>query len=240
MHHQINNIFIEPISQMYNCDLQHIHLNPPIPLGHFYETLPKFGVTDRNSPLVKYFYTQWDKTNEYKILYTKFLVETLPKLFPTESHFICQKTPNIRIHIPNQTNIGILESDPHQNVIGLHKDSDFGHPSEEWNVIIPLTPMFKTNSIFYEETQSSELPFDQWKPVTVSKTQLWIGHLNSLRHFNKINKTGVSRVSLDIRVIPGSKYVSSDSKVSVTSKKKFTVGEYYMRLDIEEQTSGLR
>lgn len=35
MHHQINNIFIDPISQMYNCDLQHIHVDPPRPSRSF-------------------------------------------------------------------------------------------------------------------------------------------------------------------------------------------------------------
>lgn len=50
----------------------------------------------------------------------------------------------------------------------------------------------------------------------------------SRRHHNKRNTTGVSRVSLDFRVIPMSRYdYSRDAEPKTSREHRFTIGEYF-------------
>ena len=49
---------------------------------------------------------------------------------------------------------------------------------------------------------------------------------DSLLHGNKLNDTGVSRVSVDFRVLPVSKY-EENNKVSITNKTKMIIGDYW-------------
>ena len=59
--------------------------------------------------------------------------------------------------------------------------------------------------------------------------KFYMGNLNQCRHYNRVNKTGASRVSFDIRIIPGSKYEEIES-YSVSKNIKFTIGNYYMKI----------
>jgi hypothetical protein len=86
--------------------------------------------------------------------------------------------------------------------------------------------MFDTNSVYYEDKIGSNTPYDEYPIVTLSKDHYFRGRLNQLKHYNRVNKTGQTRVSLDIRVIPYSEYKEKDV-CSVSSRKKFVVGEYY-------------
>ena len=61
----------------------------------------------------------------------------------------------------------------------------------------------------------------------VKKDHFFQGYLNKCLHYNKINKTDITRVSFDFRIIPFSKYKDTD-KLSATNKTKFILGEYYM------------
>ena len=44
-----------------------------------------------------------------------------------------------------------------------------------------------------------------------------------------INKTNMTRISFDIRIIPFSKYIENN-KDSKTNKKKLIIGEYFIKL----------
>ena len=54
---------------------------------------------------------------------------------------------------------------------------------------------------------------------------------NKCIHGNKINKTGKTRVDFDFRIILLSKYDADFSKSSVSAGKKFTIGEYYEKIE---------
>jgi len=136
-------------------------------------------------------------------------------LFPNETKILVQKTPNIRFHLPNCSNIGRRASDPTSNIIGMHSDNEFGHPSEEINIIIPITEMYNSNSIFYQ----SETGFTDLK---LNRNEFTLLKLNKLKHYNCINYTIITRVSFDARVIPYSKYNKSIENL------KFVPGDYYM------------
>ena len=196
----------------------------------YYHMIPEFGKNDRKSVFVKKFLNVFDK--EYTLLnaYIQFLLKEIKPLFPEEDTILVQKTPNVRIHIPGNTNIGTRESDPNESIIGIHCDSEFNHPKGEVNIVLPLTDMFESNGIYFEPEPVSDIDPMNYPPMKMNKGQFFIGHLNVMKHYNKINKTGKTRVSLDFRVLPLSKYVASNHKRSATGKNKFLAGDYYMML----------
>ena len=186
-----------------------------------------FGKTDRKSPFVKYFYELIDI--DYTILYEylRFIKKNIKPLYPKEQYLVIQKTPNIRFHLPGYSNIGSRETDKSNDIIGVHYDGEFGHPDKEINVILPITEMFDTNSIYYESEPNSNLDYDKYNNLRLKENEFFMGYFNKCNHYNKINKTNITRVSLDFRIIPYSKY-KDNNKISATSKIKFEIGEYYM------------
>ncbi len=186
-----------------------------------------FGKTDRKSIFVQYFYELFDK--DYTILYEylNFIKKYVKPLYPNEEYLVIQKTPNIRFHLPGYSNIGSRDTDKSKDFIGVHYDGEFGHPDTEINVILPITKMFDTNSIYYEPEPNSNLNYNEYNCLKLKENEFFTGYFNKCNHYNKINKTNVTRVSLDFRIIPYSKYKNNNTK-SATSKTKFEIGQYYM------------
>ena len=186
-----------------------------------------FGMNDRNSIFVKTFYHFFDTDYSFLKLYLNFITNNIKPLFPKEEYILVQKTPNIRFHLPGYSNIGKIESDPYEWVIGLHKDENFNHPKEEWNFILPITKMYDTNSIYYEEIPNSKQSVEEYKSFNLNKNEFYKTKLNSCYHYNKINSTSDTRVSFDFRVVPGSTF-TNNNLTSATSNIKFVPGKYYM------------
>lgn len=225
--------FVEKLRRLYDVtNLQQLHLNVPKSkeCESYYAVAPIFGRNDRKSPFVTAFIKSWDSDESWKTMYESFLTTNIaPTHYPNESSLIYQTTPNIRIHVPGCTNIGRRDSDPSDDVIGLHSDSEFNHPSQETNFIVALTDMYETNSIYFEPEPDSGLPPDGYTALTLKACSSCSLYLNKCKHFNRLNQTGNTRVSFDFRVIPGSKFNPSDLK-SATSNTKFSVGQYYSEL----------
>lgn len=56
-------------------------------------------------------------------------------------------------------------------------------------------------------------------------------YFNQCRHFSKLNTTNKTRLSLDFRIIPGSKWHLVDNdKESMFHNVKFRIGKYYKTL----------
>ena len=89
--------------------------------------------------------------------------------------------------------------------------------------------MFDTNTLYYEKYPNSNIEYDNYENLKLLKNNYWIGYLNQCKHYNKINNTGKTRISMDFRIIPYSKYKESNN-LSTTSKSKFMVGDYYIIL----------
>ena len=134
--------------------------------------------------------------------------------------------PNLRISFPNLTAIGKHKHD-NDDVIGIHKDSDFGHHEDEINFIIPITDMFETNSLYYEPCIHSNVSTDDFLNLKLNTNEYFIGKFNKLLHFNKINKTGYTRMSLDFRIIPYENYMKN---INYFENTKFELGKYYIVL----------
>ena len=213
-------------------DLEHVHtLLQGNDLSNddknYYKEIPIFGQTDRKSVFVKDFYRFIDTDYTFLSKYIDFLKEVIKPLFIGENKLVVQKTPNIRFHLPGCSNIGKRTTDQYKDIIGLHYDGEFGHPEEELNIVLPITNMFDTNSIYYETYPNSMTDVYTYPSMHLNKNMFFMGYLNQCKHYNKINNTEQTRVSLDFRIIPYSKFKKSEN-ISATASIHFNLGNYYM------------
>ena len=232
------NKIIKKIYELnFNCtiELEYIHnlLNTNLISDkdkEYYLNMPYFGVNDRESIFIKIFHKYYDSCDEFINLYKDFILNFIkPEYYPDEEFIVVQKTPNIRFHLPNCTNIGKRDTDPNDTVIGLHYDNEFNHDENEINLILPITNMYDTNSIYFEPHENSNLPYEKYCNLKLDKNNIAFLYLNKWKHYNMINNTNMTRISFDIRIIPFSKY-NENNKDSKTNKKKLIIGEYFMKL----------
>jgi hypothetical protein len=189
-------------------------------------SMKKIGVNDRDSVLIKAFHKFVDSNPIFNETYLQFLRTYIKPMFSSEEKLVVQATPNIRISLPNFTAIGAYENDK-EEVIGLHSDSDFGHFEGEINVVIPITKMFDSNSIYYEPFVNSNVDYRYYRSMNLQEHEFAMAYFNRLKHYNRKNYTGKTRISFDIRVIPYSKYIANYSFFENT---KFDLGKYYITL----------
>ena len=172
---------------------------------------------DSHTKLHKKFYKKlddgWDQLKE---IYNNFAKEVLlPYLGLNEA--LLQIYPNFRIQFPENKAI----TTPHYDSDDLHH-----HPYGEINFIFALTDMFDTNTIWTEKTCRREdyIALEQKAGECMS-----FGG-NTHTHFNKLNTTGVTRVSFDFRILPLNYYDENTELKSVTTKVKYVEGGYYKRI----------
>lgn len=181
---------------------------------------------DRDSVFVKNFHEYVDKHTKFNETYYQFLRNKILPVFPGETKIVVQKTPNIRFSLPENAAIGYDTSDP-EGIVGLHCDRDFGHHPTEQNFIIPITKMFDSNSVYYEPYVKSNINPEKYENLVLNENQFVQGYFNEIKHCNRINKTGKTRISFDVRVIPYSEYKKSENDFKGT---KFELGKYYIVL----------
>jgi hypothetical protein len=87
--------------------------------------------------------------------------------------------------------------------------------------------MFCSNSIYYEPEIDSNINYNDYLNLTLNTDTFFMEKFNKLKHYNKINNTNVTRISLDLRVIPYSKYMEYKDFFINT---KFDIGKYYIAL----------
>jgi hypothetical protein len=183
---------------------------------------------DRSSIFIDDYHEFIDNNTFFNDTYYEFIETYIKPIYGIENKIVIQKTPNLRISFPNLTAIGKHKNeDETNNVIGIHKDSDFGHHEDEINIIIPITEMFETNSIYYEPSIESNISTDNYINLNLNTNEFFIVKFNRLLHFNKINKTGFTRISLDFRIIPYDKYMNN---LDYYKNTKFELGKYYIVL----------
>jgi hypothetical protein len=224
----LKNVYSNKYGFLYNLDELHLLLNHSIINESdkmYFNEIPIIGFNDRDSIFIKDFYNFIDNTSDFEYIYFNFVQCHIKPFFPNETNLVVQKTPNIRISFPELTAIGQHKELSHDDeVIGIHCDNDFGHSEEEINFIIPITDMFDTNSIYFEPILNSAVCHSEYNNLNISPDHFFIGYFNKLKHYNKINKTGKTRISLDFRIIPYSKYMEKSEFFKGT---KFEIGNYF-------------
>jgi ectoine hydroxylase-related dioxygenase (phytanoyl-CoA dioxygenase family) len=108
----------------------------------------------------------------------------------------------------------------------FHKDSDYNHQRSEITYWLPFTPAFSTNTIWIESEEDKK----DYQPYSLDYGQVLVFHSSILSHGNMINETGQSRVSMDFRVIPFSKYSELETGSS-NLNLKFKIGSYYSLME---------
>ncbi len=198
--------FVDEIKKLYEIEnLENMHKEWKDAIE--YKVLDNIR-TDQRTLYHKHFYDNANKTNWYKI-YKKFVKEIIRPLF--DEHILLQSIPTFRVHQPNNLAVG-----------RYHRDSDYGHSIHEVNFFLPLTAAYDNGTV-WTETEKNKKDF---QPINAKVGEVWQWDGANLLHGNKLNDTGKTRVSVDFRVLPISKYEETDT-VSVTNKTKMIIGEYW-------------
>lgn len=201
--------FRQLICNHYNVtDLDQLHL-------WLSEEVPFFKdkTFDQSTDIHKHFYKLYEG-GEFLPLYQQFLREVVQPGYGET--LVYQARPTFRIHLPNNVAVG-----------EWHKDGDYNHQRTETNFWLPFTRAFGNNTIWIE----SEEDKGDFQSYDVEHGEVLVFNGASLKHGNKPNDTGVSRVSMDFRVIPHSQYQELQSESS-NLKLKFQVGGYYSLLEV--------
>jgi FkbM family methyltransferase len=85
---------------------------------------------------------------------------------------------------------------------------------------------YGNNSCYVETAPSSDI----FHPIEMKYGEFVSFYGNKCRHFNRKNDTGISRVSIDFRIMPISKYNPDYDKESLHTKRKFLLGGYYTKI----------
>jgi ectoine hydroxylase-related dioxygenase (phytanoyl-CoA dioxygenase family) len=146
-------------------------------------------------------------------LYRDFISEFAARLIGTRQ--LCyQQVPTFRIHLPDNVAVG-----------EFHRDAEYHHQAGEVNFWLPLTPAWGTNSIWVETAPNS----GQYHPVQAQPGEVYVFDGVHLRHGNKLNTTGATRVSFDFRCIPTSRFRDSGLR-SVAEGRRMSIGDYFAEL----------
>lgn len=151
---------------------------------------------------------------EIEDLYTEFISEIVAPMFSED--FLYQRFPSYRIQLPNNKAVSLVHCDSDEN----HK-----HPLGEQNFLFSLTEMKNTNAVWAE----SEPGLEDYKPMEADFGTLIQFNGNICRHFNKVNEEGKTRISMDFRVLPMSKYDPNYEAKTATANLKFIEGGYYKK-----------
>ena len=120
-----------------------------------------------------------------KNVYHDFLLEVLVKQVGEIATYQCP--PSFRFHY-----CGLGSS-------VFHSDREFGVEDGRINVCVPLTPVWGDNSLWIE----SKVGSGQYEAVNMKPGQLLIFDGVNLRHGSKTNSTAATRISFDLRFLPG-------------------------------------
>jgi len=189
-------------------DLENLHTD----LEKEYDFFSKPG-SDSDTRFHRVFYDKmragWP---EFLEAYKSLIREEIVSIVGAKDELIYQKWPSFRVHLPNNVAVG-----------GWHRDGDYNHPSGEINFILALTEMFESNTTI-TETEPNKMDFRQ---LELNPGQVVRFNGNQCLHGNLPNKTGVTRVSFDFRVMLPESYDSSHKLTSLSKGNKFLIGHYY-------------
>jgi hypothetical protein len=203
--------FVELVTNLFGCkNLQNLHES----VDERYDLFTQPG-RDSDTIFHKRFYDKmrsgWP---EFLELYKTFIRDNIVPILGS-NELIYQKWPTFRVHLPNNVAVG-----------GWHRDSDYNHPPNEINFIVALTPMFESNTTI-AESEPGKMDFHQ---LELDPGMFVKFDGNKCMHGNLPNRTGVSRISFDFRVLRVEDYDESFNLMSLSHSNKFVVGEYYEKM----------
>tara|TARA_R110001592_G_scaffold107600_1_gene301022 strand:- start:3377 stop:4024 length:648 start_codon:yes stop_codon:yes gene_type:complete len=170
---------------------------------------------DQSSMWHKMFYNQIRIDNRFDDIYKLFLKEYIKPLYNNEK-IAYQKIPTFRVHLPGNISVGEFHKDKN------YRNKNWANKVQEINYFLPFTKAYGTNTVWAETEEDlgdyTEIKADYGECVEWSAT--------NLTHGNKVNRTTKTRVSIDFRVIPMSRYFGSEH-LTINANMPFKVGGYY-------------
>lgn len=202
--------FVKTISDFFdvNYGLKYLHELSKEKYNKLFE-VGKDSSTEFHTKFYNQYRSGWP---ELESLYEKFIREVISIHF--DEDFLFQKFPTARFHLPQNVAVG-----------DFHTDAEFGHPDGEINFIIPLTESKDTASVWVESEEGKK----DFTSIVLQPGWLVRFNGNRLTHGNKVNATEKTRVSMDFRILPISKYKPEDASSSITTHTKFVEGQYFKR-----------
>jgi hypothetical protein len=192
--------FAKLVQEHFDClDLRYIHT----------KASREYEVFERDNDFKTEFHEKFYEIGDvFYSVYEAFVRNTVASYF--DEPVVYQRIPNFRIHMPDNLAVG-----------EFHRDTDYGHSEDEINIFLPLTSAYATNTFWVESKKGKQ----DFAPAELAYGQfgIWSG---TREHGNYLNTTGISRVSLDFRIMLRSKY-SARSQHTINTKMKFEIGGYF-------------
>tara|TARA_R110000824_G_scaffold326043_2_gene512948 strand:+ start:14422 stop:15102 length:681 start_codon:yes stop_codon:yes gene_type:complete len=202
-------VFVEALSKWFKCDdLSEAHRD----YSSDFDVLT--FETDQSTIFHKTFYSM-PKDSKFYTIYNTFVKNEIQELFDEE--IIYQRIPTFRAQVPN--NLGVAE---------WHKDKQYNHSSKEVNIYLPLTDAYDTSTVWTETQEGLE----DYAPLNATYGEYYVWNGANWNHGNKKNKTGKTRISIDFRIMPISKY-KDNHRTSTSNSTKMTIGHYWSKLNKE-------
>jgi ectoine hydroxylase-related dioxygenase (phytanoyl-CoA dioxygenase family) len=165
--------------------------------------------SDQGTIFHKHFYTIG---NEFCDVYRHFVCEVIATI--TGANIVYQRVPTFRIHLPNNVSVG-----------EFHRDRDYFHDPAEINFWLPLTRAWGNNTVWIESSEGKE----DFRPYELEYGEFLMFDGANLKHGNRINDTGFTRVSIDFRAMSTVHYYPSDRR-TINSGMRFIIGEFFEKL----------
>jgi hypothetical protein len=166
--------------------------------------------TDQGTPYHRLYYREFE--NKLRSLWEKFVIECLGPLY--DEDILYQSIPTFRIQIPGNLAVG-----------EFHRDSQYGHQDGTLNIFLPFVDVIPANTIYVESEKGKK----DFSPLLLTYGEFAVWDGVNLEHGNIVNTSTQTRVSIDARVIPFSKFNPTE-RTSINTKARFEEGDYYKRL----------
>lgn len=170
---------------------------------------------DQSSMWHKMFYNQIRIDNRFDDIYKLFLKEYIKPLHDNEE-IAYQKIPTFRVHLPGNISVGEFHKDKN------YRNKDWANKVQEINYFLPFTEAYGTNTVWAE----TEEDLGDYTEIRAHYGECVEWSATNLTHGNKVNRTTKTRVSIDFRVIPMSRYFGSEH-LTINADIPFKVGGYY-------------
>ena len=191
-------------------------------LDMVHENNPKYDVFKEFGPDVQtwyhetfYKYLKNENGKKMQKMYDDLIKEVILPYLGLKVALV-QKFPSFRVQLPGN-----------KAVAKMHNDHSLGHPIGEINFTYSFTDMYDTNTIYIEKMPRSKM----FVPMNMKANNNICFNANLCMHYNEINETGKSRMSMDYRILP-MEYVPKEDVFSHSTRQKFVDGGYYKLVKI--------
>jgi hypothetical protein len=157
----------------------------------------------------------------HKRYYRKFTVNFLPlylqfvkqikKDFKIK-RLVYQKIPTFRVQL-GDGNVSVGE---------WHRDRAYNHGIDETNFWLPFVDTNSLNTLWSESREGRE----DFRAYEVDYGEILVFDGSNCQHGSKENHSGMTRVSVDFRLVPENLFKPSPSG-SINTNSKFEIGEYF-------------